>query len=151
MASGAQVVTDLVATSDVWWRSPYLLQREASVAAEVVLSSALADLPAITAWIVSLSPWRLGEHEPLRLEGFAWDELAGQGATGRSARRPSVRVKGSGGHGVPAVLCGWLSLPWPPRPAQLPGLPGGCRGGHRRGPTACLCPVRPAGLEGPGG
>ena len=122
MASGAQVVTDLVATSDVWWRSPYLLQREASVAAEVVLSSALADLPAITAWIVSLSPWR-----------------------------PSDRVKGSGGQGVPAVLCGWLSLPWPPRPAQLPGLPGGCRGGHRRGPTACLCPVRPAGLEGPGG
>lgn len=80
----AQVEADVVQESDPWWRSPSLLSRSGTAAAEVLVQSQddnLTALDPITVWIVSLSQFRLNEHEPLRLEGFALDEVTGQGTS----------------------------------------------------------------------
>lgn len=80
----AQVEADVVSDSDPWWRSPSLLSRVGTAAAEVVVQDqddTLTALQPITVWIVSLSQFRLNEHEPLRLEGFAIDEANGQGTS----------------------------------------------------------------------
>ncbi|CAJ1407034.1 unnamed protein product [Effrenium voratum] len=77
----AKVAADIVPSTDVWWRSPSLLLREATASAEVVvLEDTSLALQPITAWIVSLSRFRLSEHQPLRLEGFGVDEAAASAA-----------------------------------------------------------------------